>query len=996
MSSFEPRAAGSIVTQPDPTKHVNYNLGMVLGVDDFTQEFAYVSGRDQWTARDLLGYGTACGLRVTIETEGSTGPQVVVTPGAAVSPRGQLIRVKPTQCAYLNDWLKLDKNKPTLDRIAGPTSTLRLYVVLCYRECKTDQVPIPGEPCRSEEESMAASRVADDFSLELRFNAPDQREEDALRDFVTWLGQMEVTDATIASVPKDQFEAAIRNSAHLLTAPLASPPSSPPADYMYGSPPASMRIRTADACEYLRAAFRIWVTELRPIWLGQGQTASGNLPTEDCVLLAELSVPILKAGTQWAVDDNIRSGVKVNEERRPFLLHLRMLQEWIECGRRERSPSDTVQGERHFGQQPRAGISNAYSRADHTHGTPDMIGDVTVNNINDKTVVGALRGKALDPNVANPNEQDVLRYSEGIWKAAPVPPVALNGDVNGMANGNTVDRLQGIPIIFRTGDRELEPGQVLMYMNEKGGDVETIAGGGSGGSPTGKGGPDGTTSDRRISDPPIDDGPPKPPDDDKIPDDVKKEPIVPGIGWWQASYIQIQGAPVVRADDERKPLDNQVLTYSEGDGLWVGMDLPALDGDVVGTLRESKVNAIRGVRVFFDENNPPQEGQVLGFVQTRSKEEPLRLEPVEMAAAPGRTAIAGLDGDVTGPPDNTRVTRLQGFDVVRDDAHPPLPNQVLTFVKVGAEPGKWQAMNLPAGTGTTSPPSGGGATPNLAGDVTGAPGSNTVRKIQGTTVADLQATPPQENQVLTFKGGTWTAQALPAAPPPPTPPAPGTTVTAQTAFGQASSAGNSNLYSRTDHTHGTPPLPTMQGDVTGRTDLSVVTRIQGVPVNGPSVVSYQPGAVLTFRNGSWTPELSGTSGQPAPTSVQHPDIGPYSIVAAGIVRGDGTVRGSVGYNGLSASMTGAGRLTITFIGYENPDKADPRRPFFYIVKALPVNNPDAKVPMMPVVLFDTYQQSSLVLRVVDSGAFIDQETLTKMEFMLEISRYDMDLTVSKF
>ena len=47
MSSFAPRVAGSAVTRPDPFKHVNYSLGMVLGVDDFTQEFAYLSGRDQ-------------------------------------------------------------------------------------------------------------------------------------------------------------------------------------------------------------------------------------------------------------------------------------------------------------------------------------------------------------------------------------------------------------------------------------------------------------------------------------------------------------------------------------------------------------------------------------------------------------------------------------------------------------------------------------------------------------------------------------------------------------------------------------------------------------------------------------------------------------------------------------------------------------------------------------------------------------------------------------
>ena len=77
----------------DLSKHVNFVPGMVLGVDDFTQEFAYLSGRDQWLARDLIGYGTVRGLNVTVDVDASKGPRVVVEPGVAVSPRGQMICV---------------------------------------------------------------------------------------------------------------------------------------------------------------------------------------------------------------------------------------------------------------------------------------------------------------------------------------------------------------------------------------------------------------------------------------------------------------------------------------------------------------------------------------------------------------------------------------------------------------------------------------------------------------------------------------------------------------------------------------------------------------------------------------------------------------------------------------------------------------------------------------------------------------------------------------
>ena len=93
MSCFSSATNITSTAAPDSGKHVNYNLGMVLGVDDFMQEFAYLSGRDQSMARDLIGYGTARGLRVRTEVDSEKGPRVVVEPGVAVSPSGQMICV---------------------------------------------------------------------------------------------------------------------------------------------------------------------------------------------------------------------------------------------------------------------------------------------------------------------------------------------------------------------------------------------------------------------------------------------------------------------------------------------------------------------------------------------------------------------------------------------------------------------------------------------------------------------------------------------------------------------------------------------------------------------------------------------------------------------------------------------------------------------------------------------------------------------------------------
>ena len=347
MSCFSSTTNTTTATAPDPAKHVNYNVGMVLGVDDFTQEFAYLSGRDQWIVRDLIGYGTVRGLKVATEIDSVKGPRVIVDPGVAISPSGQMICVPAAQCAYLRDWVvdhAADVNSAASSPIA---SSLKLYVVLCYRDCAVDNVPIAGEPCRTEDQLMSPSRVKDDFCLELRLpksnsalsSPPNelrfdsrafQREEDAIRDFVDWFARIPVTSSG-SSTPLEQFLSAIRDSAQGWVS--SPPPSSPLSDFMFGSPPGFLLINSADLSRYTSAAMRLWITELRPKWIvrwhgcAPSHFASDNVADEDCVLLAELTVPIdpVSPGT-WTVP-NVK--VTVNDNARPYLVHLRMLQELL-------------------------------------------------------------------------------------------------------------------------------------------------------------------------------------------------------------------------------------------------------------------------------------------------------------------------------------------------------------------------------------------------------------------------------------------------------------------------------------------------------------------------------------------------------------------------------------------------------------------------------------------------------------------------------------------
>lgn len=341
MTGFGSNCTSVAASPPDPTKHVRYQLGMVLGAHDFDQEHAYLSERDRWLARDALGFGTVCGLRVTVSSPADGPPQVKVSPGTALAPRGRLVRVAPEQCAGLNDWLAA--NAEAIPVGSPVTMTLPVYVVLSYRERETDEVPIPGEPCRTEDDVMKPSRVCDDFKLELALAPPGDQELGALRDLVRWLRlHLEVSTTAPDSAPLkdvlDALRAAVVPPASPLEEPAGSPP--PPDWLLDGSPGTPFTVRAEDLCEYLEAAFRVWVTELRPLWrprwLGASSPCTGTVTPPDgaggdSVLLARLDVPCVRTLEEatWEVDP--AGTVVVDERDRPLLVHQRMLQEWLLC-----------------------------------------------------------------------------------------------------------------------------------------------------------------------------------------------------------------------------------------------------------------------------------------------------------------------------------------------------------------------------------------------------------------------------------------------------------------------------------------------------------------------------------------------------------------------------------------------------------------------------------------------------------------------------------------
>jgi hypothetical protein len=409
MSDFQTLVTAADAA-PDPSKHVNYVQGMVLGVDDFNQEFAFLNGRIQWLAREAIGYGALSGLHVSVEPTGD-GPRVRVAAGVALTPRGELVCVPEDQCALINPWLV--ENNANLP----PGLNQTLYVRLCYKFCATDNLPIPGEPCRDEDELMAPSRIADDFRLELATTPPDQREEDMVRAFAAWLRNVRLTNDPDVATSAPDFVDAVREAW---------------ADggELSAMPPETLFIPTDSQSDYLRLAFRIWATELRPHARAAGGICA-NPPDEGCIGLAALDVRLTLDRLESLDEPDVR------EERAPFLLHLRMLQEWLIAGRHDALPSDTVGEETAYGLAPDAGLAEEYSRADHTHGTPplpELLGDVdsfpappdSIPSLPDApdhriwTTVVAIQGTPIAPEPPTQAGQPLV-FDGSAWHPGPVP-----------------------------------------------------------------------------------------------------------------------------------------------------------------------------------------------------------------------------------------------------------------------------------------------------------------------------------------------------------------------------------------------------------------------------------------------------------------------------------------------------------------------------------------------------------------------------------------------
>ncbi len=308
----------------DVAKRVNYSFGLVLGVDEFRQEQYHVLAKFQRHNRQLHGFGTVWGLKVNVPTPATPADlEVQVEPGLAISPGGHEICVPARMCAKLNAWL--GRNASSLSQLFGaPPFPLSLCVLLCYRECETDTVPIPGEPCRSDDEALAPSRIADSFELKLAVDGAPTSPPAGVFDLLDVCQPPSLTRRA-----EEAFGVFLRHvkvstgggtsDADLRTQVLRL---ADPASLDSGWPGSSAVMPIAPA--QVEFILRTWALEVLPL-LQATVPASPCGPDETarCVLLARLDL-------QW--DGTAASAVTVDESGRPILLSTRVEQEWLSGG----------------------------------------------------------------------------------------------------------------------------------------------------------------------------------------------------------------------------------------------------------------------------------------------------------------------------------------------------------------------------------------------------------------------------------------------------------------------------------------------------------------------------------------------------------------------------------------------------------------------------------------------------------------------------------------
>lgn len=318
-----------------PDMRVNYEFGLVLGVDEFRQEQLYFLHKDYLHNRALHGYGTVAGLRVIPEAAGSGDVKLTLTPGIGIDQCGRVFVVRNDQCAFLRAWFQRQQQNAEANLQPGAK---RLYVVGTYDECPDALVTIAGQPCSTSQQNQVASRIRDSFQITLRWAPPAMPTWDAIQCFAELMADVRIEP----NLPQSQSDKAeiielvrLLDDCEAVRARRRPPASYYPPTYEYGGAAEEAQpylyLPAETAHTDLDDIFRVWVTEVRPR-LQPDVIACGfeAEPVETGVLLAALDVQLdydAVGNPVVTLPDDV-----VDNTGRPYLLSTQVIQELMTLG----------------------------------------------------------------------------------------------------------------------------------------------------------------------------------------------------------------------------------------------------------------------------------------------------------------------------------------------------------------------------------------------------------------------------------------------------------------------------------------------------------------------------------------------------------------------------------------------------------------------------------------------------------------------------------------
>jgi hypothetical protein len=317
MQRCVPLSTGALA----PDLRVNYQFGLVLGVDEFEQQSWYHRERDERASRALHGYGTTSGLHVTARRPASAPDDVElrVEPGIAVDQWGRPVVVRTAQCALIGAWLAAQETAaanaglPSPMEVHGhPSGDITLYVVASYAECEDALVPLPGNPCAADDDLMASSRIRDSWNLELRWEPPAMAAWDGVRTLADLLATIELHDDSPLHTDEDALAAHIRALAGGPAPTIALP-----------DPPMLPRAEGRAALDRL---LTVWTTEVRPRFAPSLISPDGD----PAVLLTTITVAADPAFDTAA--PVVLGYTEPDDEGRPYLAPTMLLQELAVLG----------------------------------------------------------------------------------------------------------------------------------------------------------------------------------------------------------------------------------------------------------------------------------------------------------------------------------------------------------------------------------------------------------------------------------------------------------------------------------------------------------------------------------------------------------------------------------------------------------------------------------------------------------------------------------------